>query len=464
MNSKLNALSEKIQHKTAKIAVIGLGYVGLNVSISFASEGFQVFGFDVDEKKIDSLQRGINYIPEEHFISEMLPRVLLNKFLVSTKVDDASAIGDVIIVIVPTANGNTPTMEYLNSALDSIVKNDITGKLIVLESTVKVGTTEEIVVPALEKNGLVAGEDFFVAYSPERIDPGNKERFLRNIPKIVSGINPESAEIAARLYQHIVNEVILVSSTRTAEFVKLMENVQRDVNIALMNLFAMMCEKAHIDIEEAIFAASTKWNFHPYKASCGVGGHCLKKDPLLLANSFDSKEIDLDLIYAARRINDTMPVLTAEKAVSVCREKIGKDVSKTKFGILGLSYKKNSSDTRNAPAIFIIDHLKKLGARHIYVYDPLVKNGIEQAELTEVLNSDIIIMTAAHDCFSGILDHYPGYIVDGTNTLEPSDRVIGIGRNPIIKKEKSESSDDTAFFQKSVNRKCGVAGSRINHS
>lgn len=464
MNSRLNALSEKIQQKTAKIAVVGLGYVGLNVSMNFACEGFQVYGFDVDERKIDSLRKGINYVPEEQFISEMLPRVISKRLFVSTDVDEASAIGDVVIIIVPTANGNTPTMEYLQNALDSIIKNDITGKLIVLESTVKVGTTEEIVVPALEKTGLTAGIDFFVGYSPERIDPGNKERSLRNIPKIVSGINPESAEITARLYKHIVNEVVLVSSTRTAEFIKLMENVQRDVNIALMNLFAIMCEKANIDIEEAIFAASTKWNFHPYKASCGVGGHCLKKDPLLLANSFDGEGIDLGLIYAARKINDMMPILTAEKAVSICRDKIGKSVSETKFGILGLSYKKNSSDARNAPAFYIINHLKKLGAQHIFSYDPLVKNGIEQADLSDVLNSDIIILTAAHDCFSGLLDNYRGYIVDGTNTLEPSNRVVGIGRNRVSVKSENRSFDESVLSKVLACQKSETASSRINHS
>ncbi|HGE71650.1 TPA: nucleotide sugar dehydrogenase [Candidatus Poribacteria bacterium] len=463
MNSRVTSISEKIRERTAKIAVIGLGYVGLNISISFACEGFQVYGFDVDERKIDSLRNGINYIPEEGFISEMLPRVISKSFFVSTNVDEASAIGDVIIIIVPTANGNTPTMEYLHNALNSIIKNDITGKLIVLESTVKVGTTEEIVVPALEKTGLFAGKDFFVGYSPERIDPGNKERSLRNIPKVVSGINPESAEITAKLYENIVNEVVLVSSTRTAEFIKLMENVQRDVNIALMNLFAIMCEKANIDIEEAIFAASTKWNFHPYKASCGVGGHCLKKDPLLLAHSFDGEGLDLGLIYAARKINDLMPTLTAEKALLICSDKIGKNVSETKFGILGLSYKKNSSDTRNAPAFYIIDHLKKNGAQHIYPYDPLVKNGIIQAKVSDILNSDIIILTAAHDCFSGLLDNYDGYIVDGTNTLEPSDKVIGIGRNHIDMKFKDKSFDDSVLPKILTYQKKKLASPKINH-
>ena len=300
-----------------------------------------------------------------------------------------------------------------------------------------VGTTEEIVVPALEKTGLIAGEDFLVAYSPERIDPGNPDRTLKSIPKVVSGITKQSTEIAAQLYEKIVDSVVLVSSTRTAEFVKLMENSQRDVNIALMNLFALMCEKAGIDIEEALFAASTKWNFHSYKASCGVGGHCLKKDPLLLARSFDRCGLDLSLIESSRKMNDAMPALTAEKAAVILKCELKADLGKARVGILGLTYKKNSSDQRNAPAGFIIEHLRELGVKEISVYDPFVKEASSSGDLGAVLNSDIIIMTVAHDPFQALLEGYDGYIVDGTNTLEPSARVTGIGRQPVGRMEEN---------------------------
>ena len=428
MTDKLAMLPDKIRKKTAKISVIGLGYVGLNVSVSFAYEGFRVYGFDVDKDKITALQKGENYIPEERYLTRTLPKVLGKRFFPSGDVDRASEIGDVVIVIVPTANGDIPTLKYLEKALVSISKNDITGKLIILESTVKVGTTDEIVVPALEKGGLTAGEDFLVAYSPERIDPGNPDKTLKSIPKIVSGVNREAAETAARLYEKIVNKVVLVSSMKTAEFVKLMENSQRDVNIALMNLFALMCEKADIDIEEALFAATTKWNFHAYKASCGVGGHCLKKDPLLLAKSFDKTDLDLSLIESSRKMNDSMPLLTAEKAAFISKAMLRKDIADAKFGILGLTYKKNSSDERNAPAGFIIEHLAKLGATKISIYDPLTKTASKKKNLLEVLDSDVVILTVAHDQFSDILDEYEGYVIDGTNTLKPSDRVTGIGR------------------------------------
>ncbi|MCJ7517112.1 MAG: nucleotide sugar dehydrogenase [Methanomassiliicoccales archaeon] len=428
MSDMLTVLAEKIKKKTAKISIIGLGYVGLNVSVSFAYEGFRVYGFDDDWDKIESLERGENYIPEERYLARMLPKVLGKKFFPSREVDKASEIGDVIIIIVPTANGDIPTLKYLNKALASIAKNDISGKLIVLESTVKVGTTNEIVIPRLEKDGLIAGEDFLVAYSPERIDPGNPDKTLKCIPKIVSGVNKEASEIAAELYETIVDKVVLVSSIRTAEFIKLMENSQRDVNIALMNLFALMCEKADIDIEEALFAAATKWNFHAYKASCGVGGHCLKKDPLLLMKSFENTGLDLGLIESTRIMNDSMPVITAEKAAFICKTKLKEDILDVKIGILGLSYKKNSSDDRNAPAGFIIEHLRSLGAKKISFYDPLIRNTSKNGSLKEVLSSDIIILTVAHDKFKGVLENYEGYIIDGTNTLEPSDRVAGIGR------------------------------------
>ena len=428
MIDRFTMLAEKIRKKTARISVIGLGYVGLNVSVRFASEGFRVYGFDDNKDKISALENGENYIPEEKYLARTLPKVLGKRFFPSGDVDKISKIGDVVIIIVPTANGDIPTLKYLEKALASITKNDITGKLIVIESTVKVGTTDEVVVPMLEKGGLVAGKDFLVAYSPERIDPGNPDNTLKSIPKIVSGINKEAAEMAARLYEKIVDKVVPVSSMRTAEFIKLMENSQRDVNIALMNLFALMCEKAGIDIEEASYAAATKWNFHAYKASCGVGGHCLKKDPLLLAKSFEKTDLDLSLIESSRRMNDSMPIITAEKAAFICKTKVKEDVADAKFGILGLTYKKNSSDERNAPAGFIIEHLKKLGATKIATYDPLTRTASKKKNLLEVLGSDIVILTVAHDQFSGVFESFEGYVIDGTNTLEPSERVTGIGR------------------------------------
>ncbi len=447
MNTAMAKLIEKIGRRAARISVIGLGYVGLNVSVSFANEGFKVHGFDVDKKKISSLENGVNYIPEERYLARVLPKVLGKKFIPSIEVEKASLLGDVVIIIVPTANGDVPTLTYLEKALKSVIRNDISGKFIIIESTVKVGTTDEFVVPILEKSGLTAGEDFFVAYSPERIDPGNPDKTLKSIPKIVSGINSESAEIAAELYEKIVSKVVLVSSMRTAEFVKLMENSQRDVNIALMNMFALMCEKSGIDVEEALFAASTKWNFHPYKASCGVGGHCLKKDPLLLAKSFENSDLDLGLIYSARKLNDSMPPLTAEKAAAICREKLGKDVAEAKFGILGLTYKKNSSDARNAPAQFIMERLGEIGAKRISAYDPLIRDSPINGSLMDVLKSDIVIMTVAHDAFKGVFDTFAGYVVDGTNTLEPSERVIGVGRG--FAQEGVEQDEGNGF------EKCG---------
>jgi len=428
MNTAAKELAQKIEDKVAKISVIGLGYVGLNISLAFANANFDVQGFDIDNTKIEKLIRGENYIQEEKALDNFLTDFLNLNFHPSSAVEDASKVGDVVIIIVPTADDDVPTLNYLESALESVITNDIRGKLIVIESTVKVGTTEQFVKPYLEKTGLVAGNDFFLAYSPERIDPGNPNMTFNKIPKVMGGIDPQSATLGTMLYGHVVEKVVQVSSTRTAEFVKLMENTQRDTNIALMNLFAIMCEKTGIDIEEAISAASTKWNFHRYRPSCGVGGHCLKKDPILLAQSFQENEIDLSLIYASRKINDFMPILTSEKALLMCKCLLNKKIEDVTIGILGLSYKKNSSDTRNSPAFSIIDYLKESGVKNIEVYDPMVSSMEGQSGVLDILKSDIIIHTVDHDGFNEILKQYNGYVIDGTSTLEPSEKVVGVGR------------------------------------
>jgi len=428
MSRLAQSLAERIKEKVSTISVIGLGYVGLNISIAFAEKGFQVHGFDIDVGKVQKLQNGQNYIEEERRLSEVIPRVLGGLFHPSEDVDRASLLGDVIIIIVPTADGDVPTSDYLEKALRSVASNDIRGKLIVIESTVKVGTTEEFARPLLEADGLIAGKDFFLAYSPERIDPGNINMVFSRIPKVVGGIGRESAELAAMLYDQVVDEVMVVSNTRTAEFVKLMENTQRDTNIALMNLFALMCEKADIDIEEAIFAASTKWNFHVYKPGCGVGGHCLKKDPILLMQSFLGTDIDLGLIESARKTNDLMPVITAKKVGWICKNELGLEPGKIRVGILGMAYKANSSDIRNSPSQFIMEQLRQMGFAEVLIHDPYVDHFNPQSELEEVLSCEIVVYTVDHDAFQGVLDDFDGYVIDGTNTLDPSAKVFGIGR------------------------------------
>jgi nucleotide sugar dehydrogenase len=427
MNSYANDLRERIKERSASISVIGLGYVGLNISLAFANKGFVVNGYDIDRSKIEKLNRGENYIKEEKNLDSLLPRVLGINFHPSHAVEEASETGDVIIIIVPTAEGGVPTLSYLGKALDSVRRNDIRGKLIVIESTVKVGTTEVFVRSRLENGGLRAGDDFFIAYSPERIDPGNSDMTFNRIPKVLGGIEEQSTMLGVLLYEHVVDEVVRVSNTRTAEFVKLMENTQRDVNIALTNLFAQMCESSKIDVEEAIRAASTKWNFHRYRPSCGVGGHCLKKDPVLLAQSFEDRDIDLSLIYSSRRINDMMSVLTADKAVFISQHILNKGLDEVRIGIMGLSYKKNSSDTRNSPAFSIISHLKAMGVTNIEIFDPLV-NPEQGSCISDIQESDVIIQTVAHNGFDEILDEFDGFIIDGTNTMEPGPRVCGIGR------------------------------------
>ena len=439
MNAYAKDLATRISEKVANISVIGLGYVGLNISLAFASSGFPVYGYDIDTSKIQRLKKGENYISEERNLGELLPEVLDKNFFPSSNVEEASLKGDVIIIIVPTADGDVPTISYLEKALDSVRKNDIRGKLIVIESTVMVGTTEDFVRSRLEKDGLEAGIDFFIAYSPERIDPGNPLMTFTKIPKVVGGVDELSSDLGETLYGQVVEEVMRVSNARTAELVKLMENTQRDMNIALVNLFAMMCEEREIDVEEALRAAATKWNFHRYHPSCGVGGHCLKKDPILLAQSFQESKLDLSLIYSSRKINDTMPLVTAEKALSVAQHILNKRIEDVRMGVLGLSYKKNSSDIRNSPAFSIISHLMGSGVRRLFMYDPLT-NVEPQCKRADIQNCDIVIYTVAHDGFDEIIASFNGHIIDGTNTLEPSDRVFGVGR--VLEDLKVSSIED----------------------
>jgi nucleotide sugar dehydrogenase len=403
-----------------------------------AKNGIKSYGFDINPNKIEMLKNGENYIIEEDWISDVLRKN--TSFLeFSNEVDKASEKGDVIIVAVPTPNkGDGKTdLSFLLSAYKSIIKNEISGKLLITESTVPPGTTVNVIKPYLEeRTGLKAGTDFLLVFSPERIDPGNKVNTIWNTPKVVGGINEISTEAAYQLYKHITNNVVKVSSPTTAEFVKVMENTQRDVNIALTNLFAIIAGELGVDIEEALDAAATKWNFMRLKPGCGVGGECIGPVANMLIEVAERLGIDVSLLKAARTLNDFMPEYTVNLVIKALNEGHIK-LSDAKISILGLSYKKDSKDTRNSPALRIIELLKEKGINNITTYDPLVKMEIEGVAMVGTLNKaingkDCIIIATDHEMFKTVNPPRDTIIVDGRNMFSGiMERYYGIGKNVV---------------------------------
>jgi nucleotide sugar dehydrogenase len=425
-------IKEKIAKRTIRLSVVGLGYVGLNIACLFAKNGFVVCGFDINEEKIGKLRNHINPIPEERWLTPYIERLY-----VSTDVESAALLGDIIFVAVPTPFNDSKTdLTYLKSALRSVRKT-LEGKILVIESTAPPGTAEKLVRTEIEEvTGFRAGEDFGFAHSPERIDPSNNRNFIWNTPKVVGGINPVSTEIVTFAYSQVVEKVIPVLSPRTAEFVKVIENTQRNVNIALVNLYAKAADKLNIDIEEALIAASTKWNFIKLTPGCGVGGECIDDSACMLAEVMDELNLDSTLVKESSKINRSMPEFTIKKLCESSRI-IGKNIEDIELGLLGLAYKGNSSDIRNSPSLKLIERLKKMGCVHITAYDPLVSDSVEVGvqrvkTLKEALAGvDSVIIAADHSEFKNMdtaifMDAHVKVIIDGRNCLD-KEKVTALG-------------------------------------
>lgn len=423
---------KKITSRALKISVIGLGYVGLNIACLFAKNGFTVYGFDIDPAKIRKLKRGVNSIPEEKWLTSVIKEFVDSKLIFSTQVKNAVIAGDAIFIAVPTPIRNRePFYEYILSAIDSISDKRLKEKLVILESTVPPGTTEKLVRPFLEeKSNLRAGEDFGLVFSPERIDPGNKSRRIWNIPKVVGGIDPLATELACFLYSQVIERVIPVSNPRTAELVKIMENTQRDVNLALTNLFAKSADKLGVDVEEVLNAAGTKWNFVRLKPGCGVGGECIGDVSYMASNSMKKTGIDSTFIKEARKINESMPQYTVNKAVAALKSR-GKDIRSCKVAILGLAYKKDSSSIKNSPSLGMIKILTTLGAK-ILAYDPFIKyyQGVQcsKSVADAIKGCDCVIIATDHSQFTDLEFDKDLVVIDGRNILSKKNNYYGIGR------------------------------------
>ena len=431
MNSTFKNLNHKIRTRRARIAVIGLGYVGLPLVVALVKKGFSVLGVDLNESRVAAIRRGTSYIediPSED-IREGLRRGRLSV------ASDAELLGtvDAVIICVPTPLNRVkdPDLSFILSATESVGRHLKKGQLIILESTTYPGTTEEIVLPALERSGMKVGRDFFLCFSPERIDPGNKRFPLTKITKVVGGITPQCTKMGVALYGSTMERVIPVSSARTAEMAKLLENTFRIVNIGLVNELAQVADKLGVNIWEAIQAASTKpFGYMPFYPGPGIGGHCIGVDPLYLSWKARLHGVDIHFIELARRINAGMPRFVVERAVYTLNARARKAVSGSRILVLGLAYKRDVSDTRESPAIEIIQELKTLGAKVSYhdPYVPSVKN--EKFELkSEPLTpanlraKALVILTTDHSRFNyALIAKHARLIFDSRNVAHPAFR------------------------------------------
>ena len=419
-------LLEKIEDKSAVCAVIGLGYVGLPLAVELARAGFTVRGVDVNPDKVRMVNAGESYIPDvaQTDLKEAVEAGRL------TATSDYSVVAgcDTVNICVPTPLRKTrdPDISYIVGALAEIKKHVHPGMLVVLESTSYPGTTEEILIPELTGSKLAVGEEIFIGFSPERVDPGNPEYHTGNIPKVVGGVTSACNEVAGALYGCVVEKVHLVSSTQVAEMVKLLENTFRSVNIGLVNEIALMCNQMGINVWEVIEGAGTKpFGFMPFFPGPGLGGHCIPIDPFYLSWKARSVGFEARFIELAGQVNSFMPQHVVSKATDALNS-AGKSVKGSKVLVLGVAYKKNIDDTRESPALDIIMKLHLKGAV-ISFADPYVDDlvidevGFARVELTEKALSaaDLVLIVTDHDDFDYkiVLDKAP-LILDTRNALK----------------------------------------------
>jgi UDP-N-acetyl-D-glucosamine dehydrogenase len=400
-------LLNRIENRSAVVAVIGAGYVGLPLVVEFARENFNVISVDLDARKVDSINRGESYIQD--IPTEQLRPLVDKKLIRATTQYSDIAHADAIIICVPTPLNKTkdPDMSYIIQSIQSIAQISRKGMLIILESTTYPGTTEEVIEPALREKGLTVGEDVFIAFSPERIDPGNEKYGLRNTPKVVGGMTESCTEVAIALYSTAVNHVVKVSSTTAAEMVKLLENTFRSVNIGLVNELALMCDKLGVDAWEVINAAATKpFGFMPFYPGPGLGGHCIPVDPHYLSWKLKTLNYTARFINLASEINTSMPLYVIDKVVDALNDH-AKAVKGSKIVVLGVAYKPNIDDVRESPALDIIDLLRHKGANVVY-NDPFIPSiRLEGGHVMhssdyskELLNSaDCVVIVTHHQAY-----------------------------------------------------------------
>lgn len=420
-------LIEKLQNKTATIGVVGLGYVGLPLAVEKAKAGFTVIGFDVQEEKVAMVNEGKNYIGD--VIQEDLAELVATEKLKATS--DYAFIQDVdaIAICVPTPLDiyKQPNMQYVESSAQAITENITPGTLVVLESTTYPGTTEELIKPILENANFVIGEDIFLAYSPERVDPGNKQFNTKNTPKVVGGVTENCTSVAAAMYRAVLDgDVHEVSSPAVAEMEKLLENTFRNINIGLANEMAILCHKMGIDVWEVIDAAATKpYGFMPFYPGPGLGGHCIPIDPWYLTWKAREYNYHTKLIETAGEINDSMPDFVVQRCSEILNEQ-KKALNGSKILVLGVAYKRDIDDYRESPVLPILDRLTKFGAEWEVSdpYIPVFKHNEEMIETVELSRekleeADLVVIATNHSGFDyQLINDNAKYVFDTRNTTQ----------------------------------------------
>jgi UDP-N-acetyl-D-glucosamine dehydrogenase len=433
-------LLEKIENRNATVGIIGLGYVGLPLAMEFAKGGFKVIGYDVSERVVRGLMDGRSHIQDVPS-SEVAALVRQGKFEATTDEERLKAV-DAVSIAVPTPLGKTrdPDMSYVIAAAETVSRTSHAGLIVVLESTTYPGTTREVLQPILEKLGLTIGEDVFLAFSPERVDPGNPHYHTKNTPKVVGGITPACTELATALYAAVIDTVVPVATTEAAELVKLLENTFRSVNIGLVNEMAIVCDKLGVDIWEVIDAAATKpFGFMKFVPGPGIGGHCIPLDPHYLAWKMRTLNYKTRFIDLASEINSQMPAFVVEKVTHALNDD-RKPVNGSRVLIIGVAYKRDIDDIRESPALDVIRLLEQQGAQVVF-HDPYIATFREDGHIRkgvnlspeEITKADAVVIVTDHKSidYQLLMDH-AALIVDSRNAMaglvKTKARVVSLAR------------------------------------
>ena len=416
-------LLKRIEDRSAVVSVVGLGYVGLPLAMEFAKAGFKVIGFDVSQRVVDLLNRGESHIQDvpAHEVAEMVKAGRFEATARAERLGEADAVS--IAVPTPLSKTRDPDMSYVLSAADTIAKHAHAGMVIVLESTTYPGTTREIMEPRMEARGLTVGTDVFLAFSPERVDPGNERYNTRNTPKVVGGITPSCVTVATALYQSCIDTIVGVSSPEAAELVKLLENTFRSVNIGLVNEMAIVCDRLGVNVWEVIDAAATKpFGFMKFTPGPGIGGHCIPLDPHYLAWKMRTLNYKTRFIDLASEINSAMPDYVVEKVAHALNQE-RKAVNGSAVVVIGVAYKKNIDDIRESPALDVMRLLEERGAQIEY-HDPFIasyredgheRRGVELSdELLERADAVVIVTDHTGIDYQRLVDR-AGLVVDTRN-------------------------------------------------
>ena len=438
-------LLSRISDRTAIVGVVGLGYVGLPLAMEFAKAGFTVIGYDVSERTVTQLMAGNSHIRDVPS-ADVAEQVAAGRFI-ATAEEGRLRECDAISIAVPTPLSKTrdPDMSYVQAATEAIARNCRPGMLIVLESTTYPGTTREVMQPRIEEKGLTVGRDVFLAFSPERVDPGNTKWHTKNTPKVVGGVTPECVEVATALYGACIDTVVPVSSAEAAELVKLLENTFRAVNIGLVNEMAIVCDKLGVNVWEVIDAAATKpFGFMKFTPGPGIGGHCIPLDTHYLAWKMRTLAFKTRMIELASEINSEMPAFVVRK-VADCLNDDGKPVKGSRVLVLGVAYKKDIDDLRESPALDVIRLLQEKGARVDFhdPFCPVIKDDghtpIQNLPLRSVALTDqvlaeadaVVVVTDHSEVDYGRVARLARLVVDTRGVMrEPLHHVVGLSRRP----------------------------------